>query len=110
VHALAHALLRGHSYGYGVSLLFFGFCTTLFGHLIFRSSYLPRMLGVLLLIGGWGYIVFSLAQMLSPAFTARMLFPWILLPAFFGELGLALWLTVKGVDLPKWQERIAGVI
>jgi hypothetical protein len=109
VHALAHALLRGHSYGYGVSLLFFGFCTILFGQLIFRSGYLPRMLGVLLLIGGWGYIVFSLAQMLSPAFAERVLFPWILLPAFFGELGLALWLTVKGVDLSKWQERTAGV-
>jgi len=110
VHVLAHALLRAHSYGYGVSLLFFGVCTILFGRLISRSGYLPRLLGVLLWIAGWAYVVFSLAQMLSPAFTSRVLFPWILLPGFFGELALALWLTVKGVDLPKWQEKTVGVI
>jgi Domain of unknown function (DUF4386) len=104
-HALAYLSLRVHAYGYGVSLLFFGFCCVLFGYLIHKSGYLPRIIGVLLVIGGLGYVVFSLAQMLAPAFAARLLFPWILLPAFFAELGLCLWLIVKGVNLPKWEER-----
>jgi hypothetical protein len=69
---------------------------------------LPRILGVLLVIGGVGYVIFSLAQMLAPAFAARLLFPWIMLPAFPAELGLALWLLVKGVDVPKWEERAQG--
>jgi hypothetical protein len=103
LHALAYISLRVHGYGYGVSLLFFGFCCVLFGYLIHKSGYLPRILGDLLVIGGVGYIVFSLAQMLAPAFTARLLFPWIMLPAFPAELGLCLWLLVKGVDVPKWE-------
>ena len=105
LQALAYVSLRVHGYGYGISLLFFGFCCVLFGYLIHKSGYLPRIIGVLLVIGGLGYVVFSLAQMLAPAFAARLLFPWIILPAFFAELGLCLWLIVKGVNLPMWKER-----
>ena len=108
LHALAYMSLRVHSFGYGVSLLFFGFCCVLFGYLIDRSGYLPRTIGILLVIGGVGYIVFSLAQMLAPAFAGRVLFPWIMLPAFPAELGLCLWLMVKGVNVAKWQERALG--
>lgn len=105
LHALAYLSLRVHSLGYGASLLFFGFCCILFGHLIYRSGYLPRTLGALLVLAGYCYIAFSLAQMMAPAFAGRVLFPWLMLPAFPAELGLALWLLVKGVDLPKWEER-----
>jgi hypothetical protein len=108
LHDLAYVSLRVHELGYGASLLFFGFCCILFGYLIHQSGYLPRILGALLMIGGVGYIVFSLAQILAPAFAANYLFPWIVLPAFPAELGLALWLTVKGVNVPKWKERARG--
>jgi hypothetical protein len=105
LNALAYLSLRLHSYGYGVSLLFFGFCCVPFGYLIYKSGYLPSILGVLLVIGGMGYVIFSLAQMLAPGFAGRFLFPWIMLPAFLAELGLCLWLLVKGVNLPKWNEK-----
>ncbi len=105
LHALAYASLRVHGFGYGVSLLFFGFCCILFGYLINKSGYLPGIIGALLAIGGFGYVVFSVTQMVSPAFAARLLFPWIILPAFFAELGLCLWLLVKGVNVAKWEER-----
>jgi hypothetical protein len=102
---LAFVALRVHGLGYGVSLLFFGFCCILFGYLIRNSLYLPRILGTLLVIGGMGYILFSLAQILAPSFAANYLFPWLMLPAFPAELGLALWLAIKGVNVAKWQER-----
>jgi hypothetical protein len=105
---LAYVSLRVHSFGYGASLLFFGSCCILFGHLIHKSGYLPSLLGILLAIAGYGYIVFSVAQMVSPAFAARFLFPWIIPIAFVAESGLALWLVVKGVNLPKWNERTQG--
>jgi Domain of unknown function (DUF4386) len=108
LHDLAYVSLGVHSLGYGASLLFFGFCSVLLGYLIHQSGYLPRILGALLAIGGVGYVVFSLAQMLAPAFAAEYLFPWIMLPAFLAELGLALWLIAKGVDIPKWEERAHG--
>jgi len=106
LQALSYLSLRMHGLGYGVSLLFFGVCCVLFGHLIRKSGYLPRILGVLLVIGGVGYVLFSLAQMVAPAFASRVLFPWIMLPAFPAELGLALWLVVKGVNLLRWEERV----
>ena len=105
---LAYVSLRVHSLGYGASLLFFGSCCILFGHLIHKSGYLPRLLGIMLAIAGCGYIAFSVAQMVSPAFAARVLFPWIIPIAFVAESGLALWLIVKGVNLPKWNEGTQG--
>lgn len=103
---LAYASLRVHDYGYGASLLFFGCCTVCVGYLIRRSLYLPRNLGSLLIVAGFGYVLFSLTQMQAPGFAGKWLFPWLLLPGFLGELGLSLWLLVKGVDRAKWQQRI----
>jgi hypothetical protein len=105
LHDLAYISLNVHSFGYGASLLFFGFCCILFGHLIQRSRYLPRIIGVMLAVAGCGYVVFSIAQMLSPGFAARVLFPWVFPIAFVSESTLALWLLIRGVDIQKWNER-----
>jgi hypothetical protein len=105
LHDLAYVSLRVHSLGYGASLLFFGLCCILFGHLIERSGYLPRLLGILLAIAGYGYVGFSVAQLLSPAFAARVLFPWVFPVAFLAEAARCLWLLVKGVNISKWTER-----
>jgi hypothetical protein len=92
------------SLGYGASLLFFGFCCILFGHLIQKSGYLPRAIGIALALAGYGYAAFSIAQILSPSFAARVLFPWIIPIAFVAESALALWLLVRGVNSQKWNE------
>ncbi len=97
-----------HALAYMSLALFFGFCCLVFGFLIEKSEYLPRAIGIMLVIGGFCHIVFSLAQMLAPAFAGRVLFPWIMLPAFPAELGLCLWLMVKGVNVAKWRERTLG--
>ena len=90
-------LIRLHGHGFGVSLLFFGwFCVTV-GYLIFKSQFLPKAIGVLMQIAGVCYLVNSFALIASPPLANR-LFPAILIPSFLGELSLALWLTVKGVD------------
>lgn len=103
LHALAYLSVRLHGYGFAIGLIFFGFTVVLLGYLIYRSGYLPRIIGVLLVIGGLGYLTNSFAQILSPALAASLL-PWVLLPAFLAELGLALWLTVKGVNVPRWED------
>ncbi len=107
VNVLALLALRLHGQGYGISLIFFGFSCVLLGYLISRSGYLPRSIGVLLVVAGLGYLINSFAQILAPEFAAT-LFPWILLPAVPAEWGLCLWLIVKGVDMPKWEERARG--
>lgn len=108
LQALAYLSLRLHGYGFAIGLIFFGFAIVLLGYLIYRSGYLPRTIGVLLVIGGLGYLINSFAQILAPALAARLL-PWALLPAFLGELGLALWLTAKGVNVPKWEELATSI-
>ncbi|HEX8138680.1 MAG TPA: DUF4386 domain-containing protein [Pyrinomonadaceae bacterium] len=71
--------------GYTITLVFFGFACLLLGILIYRSSFLPRILGVLMAIAGLCYVTGSFARLLSPAFAAY-LFPYILLPSAFGEV------------------------
>jgi len=105
LQGLAYLVLRLDSYGFGISLLFFSFRLSLNGYLIFRSGYLPRTLGVLLILGALSYLTNSLVLFLAPTF-ANMIFP-ILALAFIGELSLSLWFIVKGVNVPKWEKRAA---
>jgi len=106
LYAMASLSLKSHGYGFSVSLLFFGCFCLIVGYLIFRSGYLPKPIGVLMQIAGLSYLTNSFALILSPA-VANRLFPAILLPAFVGEASLCLWLLVKGVNVPKWQEQVS---
>jgi len=101
---MASLSLKSHSYGFGVSLIFFGCFCLVIGYLIFRSGYLPKALGVLMQIAGLSYLTNSFALILAPA-VANRLFPAILVPAFIGEASLCLWLLAKGMNVEKWEER-----
>jgi hypothetical protein len=104
VHALAYIALQTHARGFGISLLFFaGVCLAL-GWLIYRSGFLPRLLGGLMALAGLGYLANTFALLLSPALHARI-FPAVLVPAFVAESTLCLWLLVRGVEVEKWSER-----
>lgn len=102
LNSLALLALKLHSDAYAVCLVFFGFACIALGFLIYRSTFLPRFIGVLMAVAGVGYLVNSFAKFLSPPL-ASMLFPAILMPAFVAELSLALWLIVRGVNVQKWQ-------
>jgi hypothetical protein len=102
LQALAYLAIKSHGHGYAVALLFFGFTFLVHGRLIFRSGYLPRVLGILIQVAGLAYLTNSFALFVAPALQSR-LFPAILLPAFIGETSLCLWLLVKGVNLEQWH-------
>lgn len=104
LQALAYVSLKTHDHGFGLGLIFFGMTCIALGYLIARSGYLPKVLGVGMLIAGICYITNSFVQILDPELAPR-LFPAILLPPFLAELSTALWLLVKGVNLSKWHER-----
>lgn len=91
-----------HAYGFAIGLVFFGMTCIIRGRLIARSAFLPKPLGHMLVGAGVCYLLNSFALVLSPA-VAQAAFPWILLPAFVGELALAGWLLVKGVDRSRWH-------
>ncbi len=83
------------------SLFFFGFYCVLLGYLIFRSTFLPRALGVLMALAGFGLLINALAFLLSPAL-AHFLSP-VGFTLDVGEIVLALWLLVMGVNVQKWE-------
>lgn len=99
-HALASLAVGLHGYGFGVGLTFFGMACLVRGYLIFKSGYVPRVLGVLLCFAGISYLVNSFALLLSPPL-ASLLFPAVLLPAFVAELALSLWLLCANESVLK---------
>jgi Domain of unknown function (DUF4386) len=105
--ALALLFIKLHGEGYDIALVFFGFQSLFLGYLIFRSGYLPRVLGILMIVASLCYLTNSFASILDPLFQA-ILSPGILLPVFVAETSLSLWLTVKGVNIAKWEERATG--
>ncbi|HEV8383988.1 MAG TPA: DUF4386 domain-containing protein [Candidatus Acidoferrales bacterium] len=104
LQAMAQASLRLYAQGFNMAMVFFGFQCLLIGCLIARSTFLPRILGVLLAIGGSSYIISSFATFLSPAIGARLT-PLIVPAALVGEGSLTLWLLVKGVNEQRWKEQ-----
>lgn len=103
LHALTRLATRSHAHGFGIALIFFGWCALVLGLLIYRSGFLPRTLGALMGVAGLCYLTHSFALIVAPAVADR-LFPAILLPAFVAEVSLALWLLLKGVDVERWNE------
>jgi hypothetical protein len=100
---LSLAMLNVHAQGSNIVMVAFGFHVILIGYLIFRSTFLPRVLGVWLAIAGLCYLTNSFANFLAPEFAAH-LSPYILLPGVV-EIVLALWLLVRGVNAEHWKEQ-----
>jgi hypothetical protein len=105
LEALGYVALRLHEQGFGVSLIFFGFVLICWGYLAYNAGYFPKAIGVLLMLGGVCYIINSFGVFWAPALS-DMLFPYILIPSFIGELTFCLYLLIVGVNLPKWNERL----
>ena len=81
------------------SLVFFGCYCVLTGYLIFRSTFLPRILGVMMALGGLGWLTY----LSSPL--AASLFPYNMASAIIAETLLTLWLLVFGVNVQRWNEQ-----
>ena len=107
LEVLANLALRSHDIAFNIALIFFGFTCIVNGYLIFKSGYLPKFVGVLMQIAGLSYLTACFAALLAPAF-ADLITPAILLPPLVGESSFCLWLLVKGVNIVKWQERVAA--
>jgi len=99
LQSLALLLLKVNDQGAAMALAFFGFSTTLNGFLIFRSTFLPKFLGVLGMIAGIGWLTF-----LYPPLGYRA-FPFIALVGLLGAAATIFWLLTFGVNEQKWQEQ-----
>ena len=94
--ALVTVLLRINDRGAGVALALFGFETVLEGWLIFRSTFLPRWLGVLTIVSGLGWLTWVSPTLGDATFMAVALLGLVASVATIG------WFLVKGVDETRW--------
>jgi AcrR family transcriptional regulator len=83
----------------GLFMLFYGTAWIIRGWLTFRSTYLPRFLGVLMAIAGMGFVAKNLTKVLAPAYSSDLL----LAPMFLNALAVAIWMLTKGVDPERWD-------
>lgn len=104
LQALALVSVKLYTQVFFSAMLFFGFHCLLIGYLIYRSTFLPRIVGVLMVISGLCYLAHSFATVLSPALAAR-LFTYLMPLGFPGELSLTLWLLAVGVNVQRWKDQ-----
>lgn len=100
LHALVLMFLQGFDSGVFIDLAFFGPHLIFVGYLVYKSDYLPGVLGLFVVLSGLGYLIDSIAVFLFPGYELS-----VALYTFWGELLLALWLLIKGVDTERWNER-----
>lgn len=104
-NALGMLFVRLHSQGIFIDEIFWGVWLFPFGLLVFRSGFLPRVIGLWLIINCFGYVALSVIALFFPAYynTAFK----VLQPVLFGELAIMLWLLIKGAKPPPVEP--AGV-
>ena len=97
--ALGMLFIRLHSQGQFIDEIFWGLWLFPFGLLVFRSGFLPRFLGVWLMINCFGYLVLSVTALFFPLYyEAAFRYSQ---PVLFGELAIMLWLLIKGAKVPS---------
>ncbi len=104
VHALVMLFLNAHETVVLIWGLFFSLHLFVFGYLVYKSGYLPKFLGILLLIVAFCYLIQDFGNMLFPQYKA--LFTSIGSLAFL-EIAFPLWLLIKGVNVEQWQKRVS---
>lgn len=93
-HALAMLFLRMHDQEILAAQIFWGLWLFPLGILVYRSRFLPRFLGVWLIINGFGYLAISLTGLLLPRYEKAV--GNVSFPALIGELAFVLWLLIRG--------------
>lgn len=102
VHALALLFHDTNGQAYDIYLIFFGLWLLPTGYLITRSTFMPRIIGVMLMLDGLGW-----ATYLWPPL-ASYLYPVIAVVAALAEFPLLLWLLVVGVNAQRWREQASA--
>lgn len=102
LQALSYLSLQLQDTGLLISFAFYGLDEMLAGYLIYRSGFLPRILGVLLSLSGLCYFADAFTGFVAPALQSRLL-PYLLFPCLPGEGSLALWLAIMGLNVNRWR-------
>lgn len=108
VQATVQLLMEAHRYGIYVWDMFFGFHLLVLGYLIAKSGYFPRLMGLALMVGSFGYFLQGLVKVtFVDNALLGMLVIGLLVVATVSELAFAFWLLIKGADAKAWTAAVA---
>jgi len=102
VQSTALILLRANDTGAATAMAFFGFSTFLSGYLIFKSTFLPRWLGIMGMIAGLCWLLFLYPPLGRASFGITALY------GLLDSVAIILWLLIRGVDEKKWKKLAAA--
>ena len=105
--ALAGLFADMHAAGYLIAQIFFGLWLLPLGYLVYRSGYFPKVVGVLLAVGCFGYLIDTFAHFVAPG-VAESISDIVLTPAAIGELSFVVYLLVKGIRFPQRPALVAA--
>lgn len=105
--ALAGLFADMHAAGYLIAQIFFGLWLLPLGYLVYRSGYFPKVVGILLAVGCFGYLIDTFTHFLAPGI-AESISAIVLMPAAIGELSFVAYLLVKGVRVPQRPALVAA--
>jgi len=105
--ALAGLFADMHAAGYLIAQIFFGLWLLPLGFLVYRSGYFPRVVGILLAVGCFGYLIDTFTRFLAPGI-AGSVSAIAVIPAAIGELSFVVYLLVKGVRVPQRPALVAA--
>ncbi|TWT05602.1 DUF4386 domain-containing protein [Planococcus sp. CPCC 101016] len=96
-------LIDAFNNGWLIGLVFFGFHLLLIGYLVFKSKFMPKTIGILVMLAGLGYLIDNFAQVLFSNYNdyATIFLLIVAVPGVIGELVLAIWLLFKGKKIPE---------
>jgi hypothetical protein len=95
--------------GFLIAQMFFGLWLLPLGYLVVRSRYVPKVLGVLLIIGCFSYLADLFTRFLAPDLGADIT-SFLAVPAAVGELSFVAWLLVKTVKVPEKEARVPATV
>jgi ascorbate-specific PTS system EIIC-type component UlaA len=84
--------------------IFWGLWLLPMGYLVFKSGFMSKIPGVLLIVAGSGYLVDTFARILAPDYGATMI-ATVIMATMFGEMVFPIWLLIKGVNVETWKKR-----
>ena len=105
LHAQVLFYLDSFDNGNQIASVFWGLWLLPFGYLVFKSGFLPKILGILLMFGCFGYLVNFAGNLLFKSYGDSIVARYITRPGSIGELGICLWLLIVGTKEKRAAKR-----
>ncbi|MCA9904943.1 MAG: DUF4386 domain-containing protein [Anaerolineae bacterium] len=103
LQALTKTIIDAHDVGWAIGIVFFSFHVLLLGYLVYQSGYMPRLLGVILILAAASYLFDNVALLFVAGYTETP--APLALFIIVAELSFPLWLLIRGVNVERWQQR-----